>query len=249
MKLPIPFSLGAALLTPLLLASHATAAVSDGNFTESAYYSNSIPNFFATGMAWAPDGSGRLFVIRKGGFGGMGTGEVRIIQNGTILTTPFASESVFTASECGLIGIAFDPAFATNGHVYLFATVSSTQQQIIRYTASGNVGTNRTVLVSNLPTRGANHNGGGIDVGRDGKLYWAVGDLGNRTGVDLNTTTLAAKAGRANRDGTLPSDNPLFDGAGANNDYIFAGGLRNPFTLTIQPGTGALWVNVPGDGY
>jgi glucose/arabinose dehydrogenase len=238
------------LIGLLIFSGRTMAAVSDVNFSESAYYSNSIANFAATGMAWAPDGSGRLFVTRKGGFSnGTGTGEVRIIQNGTILTTPFATESVFTNSECGLIGITFDPGFASNGFVYLFATVSNSQQQIIRYTASGNTGTNRTVLVPNLPTVGNNHDGGGIGIGRDGKLYWAVGDQGNRTGVDLNASTLAAKAGRANRDGSVPNDNPLFDGVGGNNDYIFAGGLRNPFTLTFQPGTGALWINVVGDGY
>jgi len=236
-------------LSGVLLPCSAKAAVSDANFTESLYYSNSISNFAATGMAWAPDATGRLFVIRKGGFSGTGTAEVRIIQSGAILPSPFATEPVFTNSECGLIGIAFDPGFATNGYVYLFVTVSNSQQQIIRYTATGNVGTDRTVIVSNLPTVGNNHDGGGIGVGRDGKLYWAVGDLGNRTGVDLNRSTLAAKAGRANRDGTAPNDNPLFDGPGGNNDYIFAGGLRNPFTLAFQPGTGALWINVVGDGY
>jgi glucose/arabinose dehydrogenase len=227
----------------------ADAAVSDPNFTESTFLSPGIASFAATGMAWAPDGSGRLFLLRKGGFSGTGTAEVRIVENGTLLTTPFATETVFTSSECGLIGMAFDPGFATNGHVYFFVTVSSSEQQIIRYTASGNTGTNRTVLVSGLPTRGANHDGGGLEIGRDGKIYWAVGDLGNRTGVDLNTASLAAKVGRANRDGSVPADNPFVDGAGGNADYLWAGGLRNPYTLTVQPGTGALWVNVVGDNY
>ncbi len=244
---PIPFIRGLVSIT--LLISHTGSAQSDRKFTESIYYSNRIADFNATGMAWAPDGSGRLFVIRKGGFNGSGTAQVQIIKNGAILPTPFATESVFASSECGLIGIAFDPGFATNGFLYLFVTISNTEQQIIRYTASGNVGTNRTVIVANLPTQGNTHNGGGIGIGRDGKLYWAVGDLGNRTGVDLDTTTLAAKIGRSNRDGSPPSDNPLFDDAGPSNDYIFAGGLRNPFTLTFQPGTGALWVNVVGDSY
>ncbi len=245
----IPRYLCLALAGFSLAAGPLRAAVSDPNFTETLYYNNAISNFAATGMAWAPDGSGRLFVLRKGGFNGTGTAEVRIVQSGTILPTAFASETVFTSSECGLIGMAFDPGFATNGYVYFLLTVSSTEQQIIRYTASGNVGIDRTLIIPGLPTRGANHDGGGLGIGRDGKLYWAVGDLGNRTGVDLNTTTLAAKAGRANRDGTVPTDNPFFDGSGPNNDYIFAGGLRNPYTMTFQPGTGALWINVVGDGY
>lgn len=62
-------------------------------------------------MAWAPDGSGRLFGLRKGGFFGQGTAELRIVQSGTILPTLFATESVFTTSECGHIGLAFDLGF------------------------------------------------------------------------------------------------------------------------------------------
>ena len=156
-----------ALLLSLFACGHAKAAVSDTNFTESTYYS--APSFLnATGMAWAPDGSGRLFVITKGnssGPGGFGTGTVRIIENGSLLGTPFATENVFTNSECGLIGMAFDPGFATNGYVYFFATASSSEQRIIRYTASGNTGTNRTVIVSGLPTRGFNHDGGAVASG------------------------------------------------------------------------------------
>lgn len=219
-------------------------AVLDGNFTESVFVGATANLSAPTGMEFAPDGSNRLFIIRK-------AGEVRIVlQNGTILPTPFATEpAVFTNSECGLIGMAFDPGFSTNGYVYFFVTISISQQQIVRYTATGNLGANRTVLVPGLPTLGNNHDGGAVAIGPDGKLYWAIGDLGNGTGVDLNISSLAAKVGRANRDGTVPNDNPFIDGAGANNDYIWAGGFRNPYTFTFQPGTGLLWVNCVGTGY
>lgn len=196
-----------------------------------------------TGLAWAPDGSSRLFVSRKGG-------TIQIVKNGTILPTAFATVSpIFTSSECGLIGICFDPNFAVNGYVYVFVTVSSSQQQIIRYRAVGDLGTQKTVLIPNLPTVGANHDGGAVGVGPDGKLYWAIGDQGNGTGVDANLTSLAAKVGRANLDGSVPTDNPFADGAGPNNDYIWARGFRNPYTFTFQPDTGALWVNCVGTSY
>jgi glucose/arabinose dehydrogenase len=218
------------------------AALLDSNFTETTYVNDSSNLSQMTGMAWAPDGSNRLFVTRK-------TGQIRIIQNGALVPTPFATVSVFTNSECGLIGIAFDPSFATNGHVYVFATVSSSEQRIIRFTASGNTGTNPTIIIPNLPTQGQNHDGGGVGIGPDGKLYWSIGDLGNGTGVDADLTSLAAKVGRANRDGTLPADNPFNDGAGPNNDFIWARGVRNPFTFTFQPGTGKHWINVVGTSY
>lgn len=216
------------------------AAVLDTNFSITPFAT--VPSQL-TGLAWAPDGSNRLFVTHKGG-------SVRIVKDGVLLPGPFATISpIYTQSECGLIGLCFDPNFAANGYVYFFVTVSSTQQQIIRYKAVGDIGTEKTTIVSNLPTIGQNHDGGGIEVGPDGKLYWAIGDLGNASGVDGNLTSLAAKVGRANLDGSLPSDNPFADAAGPNNDFIWARGFRNPFTLTFQPTTGELWVNCVGTAY
>ncbi len=229
----------AAALT--LCPPRANATMLDPAFSEATFVSTGLSQ--VTGMEWAPDGTHRLFLIRKGG-------EVRIVEDGAVLPTPFFTFApVFTSSECGLIGMAFDPSFAVNGHVYFFVTVSSTEQRIYRLTASGNSGTAQTTIVPGLPTRGVNHDGGAVGFGPDGKLYWAIGDLGNFTGVDADLVSLAAKVGRAHRDGTTPNDNPFFDGGGPNDDRIWARGLRNPYTFTFQPSTGALWVNSVGTSY
>src|SRR2546426_11817777 len=93
----------AAIFLSILTAAWADP-VDPVNFSESVYVSGAnIGNI--TGIDWAPDGSGRLFVIRKGGFSGIQTAEVRIVQNGVVLTTPFTTETVYTNSECGLLGI------------------------------------------------------------------------------------------------------------------------------------------------
>ena len=218
-------------------AATVPAGFSDSTFVENANLSS------ATGMAWASDGSNRLFVIRK-------AGEVRVVQNGGDPTPWAVVPNVYTNSECGLIGICFDPDFVNNRYVYLFVTVSATEQQIIRYTDENGVGGNPTVLVQGLPTTGNNHDGGAIGIGPDGHLYWAIGDLGNGTGVDANLTSLAAKMGRANRfTGAPVPDNPFADGPGPNNEYIWARGFRNPFTMTFHPVTGKLWLNVVGTSY
>lgn len=236
----------------LLLLCSSAQAVAPAGFTETTYTSNSLSQ--ATGMAWAPDGSGRLFITLK-------TGAVRVIamKNGaletqggtsTLVTSVFATEpSVYTNSECGLIGIAFDPNYVVNRYVYFFVTVSASEQRIVRYTDANGVGTARTEVVTGLPTAGQNHDGGAIGFGPDGKLYWAIGDLGNGTGVNADLTSLAAKVGRANLDGTPVNDNPFNDGVGPNNEYIWARGFRNPFTFTFQPSTGLLWSNTVGTGY
>lgn len=227
------------------LEDRTAPAVLEPGFTESAYVSAAGISG-ATGLAWAPDGSNRLYIALKGG-------SVRVVQNGSLLATPFSTDTVFTSSECGLIGITFDRDYVTNGYVYLFMTISSSQQQIVRYADvdKNNVADvgSRTVIVPNLPTVGANHDGGAIAIGFDNKIYWGIGDLGNLTGVNNNLTSLASKIGRANLNGTVPANNPFNDGAGPNNDYIWARGFRNPFTMTFQETTGQLWVNVVGTSY
>jgi glucose/arabinose dehydrogenase len=238
-----------ALILGISGTKSAFATMLDSNFTETTFVNTSVGG--VTGMAWAPDGTNRLFLTVKGtGSGANQMGTVRIVENGVLLPTPFATISpVYTASECGVLGIAFDPNFINNRYVYFFVTVSGNEQQIIRYTANGNVGSNKTTIVPNLPTAGANHDGGGVAFGPDGKLYWGIGDNGNGTGVDANLTSLAAKIGRANADGSVPSDNPYVDGTGPNADLIWARGFRNPFTMTFQQSTGRLWVNTVGTAY
>ncbi len=241
-------ALFAAALLFLLHAAHGTP-VDTANFAETTFVSDSTLMPLPTGLGWAPDGSGRLFVICKGGL-------VRVVQynpgtsTGTLGATPWATLSpVFTNSECGLIGLCFDPNFINNRFVYFFVTVSSSEQRIVRYTDNPgtNIGSNETLIVGGLPTLGQNHDGGGIGIGPDGRLYWSIGDNGNNTGVDNDFVSLCAKVGRANRfTGAVLNDNPFFDGAGTNNDYIWARGCRNPFTMMFQPGTGKLWLNVVG---
>ena len=90
-----------------------------------------------------------------------------------------------------------------------------------------------------------NHNGGAIHFGPDGKLYIAVGENDNGS----NSQTLANLLGkvlRINADGTIPTDNPFFNTAGARKE-IWALGLRNPFTFAFQPGTTRMFIDDVGE--
>src|SRR5206468_1690610 len=71
---------------------------------------------FPISLKFAPDG--RIFFNEKN------TGNIRIIQqNGTILSSPFATISpIFTDDESGLLGMALDPSFTSNGYVYVYFT-------------------------------------------------------------------------------------------------------------------------------
>lgn len=213
-----------------------------------------VPNFSETPIAvtgasqtadieWAPDMTKRLFLAQK-------NGTVRVMQNGVLRTDPFVVLSpVYENSECGLVGMCFDPNFLVNRYIYFFVTVSASEQQIIRCQELPGGLTRLEVLLPELPTQGINHDGGGLVVGLDGKLYFSIGDLGTGIGVNTDLSLLASKVGRCNLDGSAVVFNPYYDGAGPNNDYIYARGFRNPFKMAVQPTTGLLWVDVAGNGY
>src|SRR5206468_7454416 len=125
-------------------------------------------------MAFAPDG--RLFVCQQGG-------QLRVIKNGALLPTPFVTLTVDSAGERGLLGVAFDPGFLTNGFVYVYytATTPATHNRVSRFTANGDVsmaGETPIIDLNNLSSA-MNHNGGAIHFGPDGKLYIAVGENAN----------------------------------------------------------------------
>ena len=193
-----------------------------------------------TAMAFAPDG--RLFVCLQGG-------QLRVIKNGVLLATPFVTVSTDATGERGLLGIAFDPNFATNNFLYLYYTVNSTPRhnRVSRFTANGDVavpGSELPILdLENL--NATNHNGGAIHFGPDGKLYIAVGE----NAVSSNSQTLTNRLGkllRLNSDGSIPSDNPFFSVASGNNRSIWALGLRNPYTFAFQPGSTRMFINDVG---
>jgi glucose/arabinose dehydrogenase len=222
----------------LALCAHAAAAATLPNgFTETTFVSG-LSN--PTAMAFAPDG--RLFVCQQGG-------QLRVIQNGTLLPTPFVSLTVNSAGERGLLGVAFDPNFAANQYVYVYYTATTPQvhNRISRFTASGNVavGGSEMVLLELNNLSATNHNGGAIHFAADGTLIAGVGE--NAVAANAQTiTNLLGKMLRINADGTIPTDNPFYNTAVGDNRAIWALGLRNPFTFAIQPGTGRMFINDVG---
>ena len=242
------FSLVVGLLLLIVTATFG-GTPQEANFVDEVFVSNGAFDQ-TTGIAWAPDGSNRLFVGLKGG-------AIRIIENGSLLGTSFYTETnVYTGSECGLIGICFDRRFNTGSpYLYAFLTYNAgggnEEQMIVRYNATANTASNRQVILSGLPTVGNNHDGGAIGMGPDNHIYFAIGDLGNGTGLNLDTSTLASKVGRCEPDGSAPIDNPFYNaGDGiSDTDFIWSGGYRNPFTLTFHPVTGDMWLNVVGTSW
>ncbi len=232
-----------ALRVPLVVAICASAltaaaATLPPGFTETQVVTGlSSP----TAMAFAPDG--RLFICQQGG-------KLRVVKDGVLLTASFLTVPVNSNGERGLLGVTFDPAFATNGFVYVYytATTPAIHNRVSRFTASGDVavaGSELVLLELDNLSSASNHNGGAMHFGSDGKLYVAVGE--NATPSNAQTlANLLGKMLRINKDGTIPTDNPFFGTATGKNRAIWALGLRNPFTFAVQPGSGRILINDVG---
>ena len=229
----------ATVLMAWLIPVAAPAATVPAGFTDSIVASGlSSP----TAMEVAPDG--RIFVCQQGG-------ALRVIKNGVLLATPFLTLSVNASGERGLLGVTFDPDFATNRFVYVYYTTSASpiHNRVSRFTASAAnpdvAQAGETVLLDLENLSATNHNGGALHFGTDGKLYIAAGE--NAVGSNSQSfSNLLGKILRINSDGTIPTDNPFYASTTGNNRSIWARGLRNPFTFAIQPGTGRMLINDVG---
>jgi glucose/arabinose dehydrogenase len=199
-----------------------------------------------TAMEFSPDG--RLFVAEQ-------SGRLRVIKNGMLLATPFLTLTVNSSGERGLLGIAFDPNFPSNQYLYVFytATTPAIHNRVSRFKANGDIADTAHGEVVLLDfddlSSATNHNGGAIHFGEDGKLYVAHGD--NATGANSQTlSNLLGKIIRMNPvpDPTaqIPTDNPYYSSAAGKNRLIWALGLRNPFTFSVQAGSGRIFINDVG---
>jgi glucose/arabinose dehydrogenase len=222
------------------LPPDAAAAVTlPPGFTESLVAAVTDP----TAMQFAPDG--RLFVCEQ-------RGTLRVFKDGALLPAPFVTLPVNAAGERGLLGVAFDPAFAVNQYVYVYytATTPTLHNRVSRFTANGDVAVpGSEVFIFDLPTLNTvatNHNGGALNFGADGKLYIAAGDY-NVPANSQSLTTTFGKMLRINPDGSIPTDNPFVGVTSGQNQAIWALGLRNPFTFAFDPAGTRMFINDVGE--
>ena len=203
------------------------------------------------GMAYPPDGSDRLYVV---------------LQPGRIVSFPnhpeVDSAELFLdirdrvndrGEEEGLLGLAFDPQYADNGHLYVYYSASVPRRSVVsRFSVNpdGRAGPGSERILLEVPQPFSNHNGGQIAFGPDGYLYIALGDGGSRgdpqgNGQDLGTllgSILRIDVSTVDSTGAyaVPANNP-FVGHGGARPEIWAYGLRNPWRFSFDRATGELW--------
>ncbi len=217
-----------------------------------------VGTFAAPIYVTAPPGDPRLFVVER-------CGTIRIV--GAPAGTPFLDISTSVDcvnSERGLLSMAFDPDFASNGLFYVFYTGDGDDPIpggdpgdvfIEEYQVEANPGdvdesTRRTVL--SFPHSASNHNGGQLQFGPDGYLYISVGDNASSNNAQI-ATNFYGKLLRINPhdtgpgDYTVPASNPYF-GSGSVANEIWSFGLRNPHRFSFDHLNGSLLIGDVGSG-
>ena len=222
-------------------------------------------------LTHAGDGSGRLFVLER-------TGRVKVFHPSyptTVTTFLDLSDAITLAGECGFLGLAFDPAFATTGTIYTSYNVVDDAGEIASILSRWHVpapapggpagvvtvdpASEQILLTVAQPY--SNHKGGDIHFGPDGMLYFGLGDGGagddpHGNGQDLESLLgkmlrLDVRCADCANGYQIPADNPFAPGqprAGAGRPEIWAWGLRNPWRFSFDRQTGELWAGDVGQG-
>ena len=157
-----------------------------------------------------------------------------------------------SAREQGLLGLAFDPNFASNGYLYVYYSASGPRRSVVsRFEADPSIAQQADpaseLVILEVEQPFSNHNGGQLAFGSDGFLYISLGDGGSGgdpRGNGQNTATLLGSILRIDVAGAtpgipyvIPADNPLLGNAGARGE-IWAYGFRNPWRLSFDRHTG-----------
>ena len=205
-----------------------------------------------------PGDASRLFVVEQ-------AGRIRIVANGQVLATPFLDidPKVQSGGEQGLFSMAFHPAYPADPRFWVSYTGNGGPSILEQYVVSANPdvadAASGTIVYGPLPQPQANHNGGQIQFGPDGFLYFGLGDGGGANdsgtghapgGNAQSPTTDLGKMLRIDVDNpsTAPASNPFATPTDGVNDLIWAFGLRNPWRFSFDRATGDLWIGDVGQG-
>jgi glucose/arabinose dehydrogenase len=183
----------------------------------------------------APEGDDRLFVLER-------AGRVWLLDGDDRELFLDVSDATVVRGEEGLLGLAFDPAFADNGRFVVHHTDLDGANRVAAYdTVDGggiaDPGSRRELLRVAQPA--SNHNGGMVAFGPDGMLYVAIGDgggSGDRFDQGQRPDTLLGTILRLDLDGeddVVPRDNPFAEG-GEGAPEVWHHGLRNPWRFSFD---------------
>ena len=215
--------------------------------------------------AWARPTESGVYPSTSGGTAGVFVAEqdgvlYEVASGGAVTPILDLRDRVLrSGNEEGLLSVALDPGFATNRFVWIYYSAGSPRRTVLaRFTRdAGKATIDRAsqLAVLEIAQPFANHNGGAIRFGPDGMLYLGFGDGGSGGAPMGNGQNLGALLGKiiridlrnasTSQPYAVPSDNPFVGRAGARGE-IWAYGFRNPWRMTFDAATGALWVGDVG---
>jgi glucose/arabinose dehydrogenase len=194
-----------------------------------------------------PLDDGRIFVV-------MQSGRIEVVRDGVLQTTSFLDirTRVLSGGERGMFSVAFHPNYATNRFFYVAFTDLDGDVRIERFTTTSNPevanpASAKLILIIEH-SQFANHNGGLVTFGPDGKLWYGIGDggsSGDPSGNGQNWNALLGSLLRIDVDAgdpyAIPPDNP-FVGAPNVRRENWAKGLRNPWRYAFDARTQVLYI-------
>jgi glucose/arabinose dehydrogenase len=184
------------------------------------------------GMASTPSEPNRLYIVEQ-------PGSVRIVENGKLLPDTFLDirSEVKSGGEQGLLSLAFDPGYESNRLFYVDYTDANGDTRVVEYQAGDAAPVRRRELLF-VDQPYANHNGGQLAFGPDGRLYVGMGDGGAGGDPENRAQNLDERLGK------LLSTDPHGSGGWRIEGY----GLRNPWRFSFDRETGDLWIGDVGQG-
>lgn len=187
------------------------------------------------GMTWLPNGD-LIFTEKEGILYRFDGNKKYKIQN---------LPEVYLRGQGGLLDVTIHPEFEKNNLIYIsYASKmgggDGGNTTIARAILKNDRLDNLEVLYKAMPnSKKGQHFGSRFTWDAQGHLYFSIGDRGNRDVNPQDITRDCGKIYRINDDGSIPSDNPFVDAAGAKT-AIFSYGNRNPQGMTTHPVTGKI---------
>ena len=193
-------------------------------------------------------GDSRLFITDQ-------TGYIWIIDSaGHVNPQPFLDihERVKYGGEQGLLGLAFNPQYASNRYFYVHYVGVGDSIHISRFNVSsvdpGHADPQSEFKLMTIFHPFTNHNGGDLQFGPDGFLYSGLGDGGSAGDPGNRAQNLSEYLGKLLRIDVnhgnpyaIPPSNPFVNNTHAHGE-IWAYGLRNPWRFSFDRLTGDLWI-------
>ncbi len=216
-------------------------------FSQNSIALKQIATGFTRTVAIENCGDSRLFIVQQ-------TGQIIIIDStGKKRDQPFLDISdrvLSSGNEQGLLGLAFDPNYLSNGYFYVNYINTSGNTQISRFKVKNdypnlaNPSLEKFILQIQQPF--TNHNGGCTRFGPDGYLYIGMGDGGSAGDPNNNAQNPQSLLGKMLRIDvhhgnpySIPADNPFVDSSNYKKE-IWALGLRNPWRWSFDIANGNL---------